>query len=61
MTLVAGTSEMLFLMFFIWATLNNQVQNEWPEPFLIGSTLLALIAVISLFLSMGMLHKNWAT
>ena len=52
----------VFFMFFIlgYAQLIKSKTNGPFEPFLIGSTLLALIAVISLFLSMGMLHKNWA-
>ena len=52
----------VFFMFFIlgYAQLMKPKTNDPFEPFLIGSTLLALIAVISLFLSMGMLHKKWA-
>jgi len=52
----------VFFTFFIlgYVQLIKPKADDLLEPFLVGSTLLALIAIISLFLSMGMLHKNWA-
>lgn len=52
----------VFFIFFIlgYVQLIKPRENDSFEPFLIGSTLLALIAVMALLLSIGMLHKNWA-
>jgi len=52
----------VFFIFFIlgYAHLIKPRENDPFEPFFIGSTLLALIAVMALLLSIGMLHKNWA-